>query len=421
MKLGIDSPIHIILIAALAGWTAIMVQKGIAIFHDGLRHKMGDFVSGTTDRNDLIKTGNSLNQRLMIWFIPFTLATGVILTHILLLPLDLLSIRSQKWWQAGLIGIIWGAVISVGVWVGHDVLGAMPINISTILIRSFDPLIFGMAIIPPVAVAYQFGRVPGMVSLLAVLVGYLLELKFAVIAINALPMVAGLLMVAFFTYRAEHQRELSGEEPIDMSFLETKEDQVSANRLWFVVQGALMATVVNVGIFSWFAHDMAAYSSGFQVQAMLAAIMISIGFLPTVVTSTAMTSVSQVVGLTFVFMVAYIAPNPIIAAVAGAVVMLFETRLLRNINNFINQAPTIREVGDSMRGAFDQISGILLMAGAFLASEKVLPGSGGYLIVGGIIGLNEMTGTPIMRMAVGPIAVLILGLIANIVYGLGVI
>jgi hypothetical protein len=176
-----------------------------------------------------------------------------------------------------------------------------------------------------------------------------------------------------------------------------------------------------MGLLGWYSHDTLSWSYGFQLQAILAAAMISIGFLPTVVSSEAITGVSQIVGLTFVFLVAYIAPHPIIAAVAGGLIMFLEIHFIDSINTFMYQAPTIREVGDSMRGAFDQMSSIMLIAGAFAVSGQMIPGGGGYLLTGGIIGLNEMTGTPIIRMAIGPVAVLLSGIVANILYTRGLI
>lgn len=416
MNTGIELPIHILLVTVLASWIAVMVQRGIAVFHDGLRHKMGDFVSGTTTRDDLIQTGNRLNQSFAIWFIPFTLATGTILTHLLLLPLDLLGIRSQKWWSAAFLGGIWGGLLSIAVMAGHNLLEVLPININSMLIRSFEPLIAGMAVIPVAAVAYQFGKVSGILSLTAVLVAYIAAIASGITdagATGSLTMLVALLSLVVFAFRAERKRRSEDETPIDMSFIQPKSARIREHSLWFAVLGALMGTAVNTGLFGWYAHDMLARSSGFQLQAVLTALMISIGFLPTVISSAAMTGVSQMVGLTLVFAFSYLAPHPIAAAAIGALIMLLEVRFLETVNHFINQAPTIREVGDSVRGAFNQISSILLIAGAFAASAGVMPGGGGYLIVGGIISVNEMTGTPISRMAIAPISVLILGIAAN--------
>lgn len=424
MELPVGLSTQIILIAALAGWTAMMVQRGIAVYHDGLRHKMGDFVGDHTSREDLIKTGKSLNQSFILWSIPFTLSTNIILAHLLLLPLDMLGIRTRKWWQAAIGGAIWGVVLVLAVFIVRNLLLLLPVNIPALLMKSFEPLIFGVIIIPVVAIAYQFGKAAGIISLVIVFMGYLIQLFVVIenqVFANSLPMIFGLLAVVFFTWRTEQQRKARGEEVPDMSFLETKIDLVQGNRWWFAVQGALLGASVNAGFFGWFIQDTAVIANGFQLQAALVAVMITIGFIPTVTSSTVLTGVSQIVGLTWVFLVAYLAPNPIVAAIAGGIVMLLEVQFLNRINNTMNQIPAIREIGDSMRGALDQVSSILLVAGALFASADALPNGGGYLIVGGIIGLNEMTGTPIMRFAVGPIALIVLGLIASLLIAMGVI
>src|SRR5262249_47582514 len=156
-------------------------------------------------------------------------------------------------------------------------------------------------------------------------------------------------------------------DEITVSGIVSKAARIRQNVIWLAVFGALLALGTRSLLFGWFALDMSAASRGYLPEAALVALTISLGFLPAVVTSAAMTGVSQAVGLTFVFLVAYFAPSPLFAAVAGAVVMALEVALLDRINTALDSAPTFREVGDSLRGAMEQVTAIALIAGAFIS------------------------------------------------------
>lgn len=409
----------LLVMAALGFWSALLVQRGIAVFHDGLRPAMGEFAQGRMTRDELAQTSLTLNQMIALWFTPFTLATGFLLTHPLLLPIDLLGVRSRTWWIAGLLGAAWGALLLVLVTFLRGLLMTLPVNISELLYLSLTPLLYAVIVIPPVATAYQFGLLPGAVGVIAVLVGYIISLSTPSISPNVLPTLAGLIALVFFTAHAEMKRRAgAGNEVFDA--FETQASRLRANLPWLAVEGALLGLAVNLALFGWFGMDMNAAAHGFPVQAALVALTITIGFLPTVVTSELLTGVSQVAGLTLVFTVAYLSPHPLIAAVAGAVVMALEALYLDRIGAFLDRAPTVREVGDSVRGALERVSTVAMIGGALMACDKMLPGGAGYMIVVSVIAINELTGARIIRMGEGPVAVLIAGVIANLLYVLGV-
>src|SRR2546429_5765698 len=101
----------LLIMAALGFWGAMLVQRGIAVFHDGLRPAMGEFVEGRITRDELARTSLSLNQMMGVWMIPFTLGTGIILSHPVLFSLDLIGVRAARWWVAGLLGALAAALI----------------------------------------------------------------------------------------------------------------------------------------------------------------------------------------------------------------------------------------------------------------------------------------------------------------------
>jgi hypothetical protein len=408
----------LLVMAALGFWSAVLAQRGIAVFHDGLRPAVGEFVQGRLSRAELAQKSLTLNQMIAVWFIPFILSTGIILTHPLLLPLDLIGVRARSWWLAGLIGAVWGALLLALLTVIRGLLMSLPVNIPELLALSLTPLLYAVIVIPPVAIAYQFGLGPGAVGVIAVLLGYLIGLNTPALNPNVIATLVGLIALVFFTIRAElKRRAAAGDEVIEA--YETQATRIQANLPWLAIQAALLALATHLALFGWFGMDMNAAARGFPAQAALIALTISIGFLPTVVTSELLTGVSQMVGLTLVFTVAYLAPHPLIAALAGAAVMALEILFLERIGLFLDAAPTVREVGDSVRGALERVSTVALIGGALIACDRMLPGGMGYLLVVSVIAINEITGARIIRMAEGPAAVFIAGIIANLLYWIG--
>jgi Protein of unknown function len=279
------------------------------------------------------------------------------------------------------------------------------------------PLVYAVTVVPAVAVAYQFGIGPGALVLVVTLVAHLVNAANPAISPNVLPIAAGILVLFAFAFRAERRRV---KDETSMSGIESKVARIRQNVIWLAGFGALLALATRTLLFGWFALDMSAASRGLLPEAALVALIISLGFLPAVATSSVMTGVSQMIGLTFVFPIAYLAPSPLFAAVAGALVMALEVALLDRIHMALDSAPTFREVGDSLRGAMEQVTAIALIAGAFVSAERLLPGGAGTLTVAGIIAANELTGVRIIRMAEGPVAVLALGFLANVLFIAGV-
>src|SRR5689334_21057692 len=126
---AISLPAGLLIMAAFGLWGAILVQRGIAVFHDGLRPAMGEFVEGRMSREELAQTSLSLNQMMGVWLIPLSLGTGIILSHPILFALDLIGVRAVRTWFAGLVGAFAGAMIFLAVVVVRLFLSTLPVNV----------------------------------------------------------------------------------------------------------------------------------------------------------------------------------------------------------------------------------------------------------------------------------------------------
>jgi len=84
----------------------------------------------------------------------------------------------------------------------------------------------------------------------------------------------------------------------------------------------------------------------------------------------------------------------------------------------LDKFPGIRKSADNIRSSMSQLLEIALLVGGINAGNAMLPGLGMLLVIG-IYLLNEAAGRPIVRMAVGPVGAIIVGILVNILAVVG--
>lgn len=93
----------IILMAIIGALAAILANKGVAVFNDGLRPIMPEFLEGRMDRKALAATSFAMSFGLVIGFgIPISLAATIILIHSVLLATDIIGTwrrMAKKAWR----------------------------------------------------------------------------------------------------------------------------------------------------------------------------------------------------------------------------------------------------------------------------------------------------------------------------------
>ena len=65
-----------------------------------------------------------------------------------------------------------------------------------------------------------------------------------------------------------------------------------------------------------------------------------------------------------------------------------------------------------------QLLEIALLVGGINAANQMVPGLGVFLVIG-IYLLNEAAGRPVVRMAIGPVGAILVGIIVNILAVIG--
>ena len=145
--------------------------------------------------------------------------------------------------------------------------------------------------------------------------------------------------------------------------------------------------------------------------------MRGLGFVPLIATTALATGVYAVAGFTFVYAVDYLSPNPMVAAVLGAVVISAEVLLLRSIGKWLGRYPSVRNASDNIRNAMNMLMEVALLVGSIFAAIK-MAGYTGFSIAVAIYFLNESWAVR-YKMAAPVVAVMITGILLNVLYWLG--
>lgn len=436
--LALQPPLYIkfIVISALCGWSALLAHKSIANFHDGLRPIFPEFLEGRMSRAELASIAVAISVGFVVGFgIPFTLATGIILIYLLLLPTDVIGVASPKWWIAVALGIGWGALI-VGAYEGiNAAIELLPVDFLSPLAELANPLLPIFSAFPAVAIAFQFGALKGFYAFLWILFIRELVVFIGPISVgitefsidpNGIGILVGMLVLFYYAVKksAKDKAEMKkdqDEPEEDEKFFSEKAKRIRKNLPYLAVQGALLALASRLWIFAGSEVAILPLAEQELAAAGLADIARGFGFLPLIATTALATGVYQAVGFTFVYPAGYLMPFWWMAPFAGALIISGEILLLERIGMFLDRFPALREAGDHIRGAITKVMEVALLIGSAIAANAIVPGGFGFLGVGMLYILNEVADQKVSRMTIGPVAAIIVGILANILAILGIL
>ena len=418
-----------ILIAVIGALAAFLTNQGIAVFNDGLRPVVPEFVEGRMTRKELAATAFAMGFGLVIGFgIPFSLTATILLVHCIFLGTDIIGTATPNGKVGGLVAAGLGALYGVGIHLGLEgvvkVFEMLPVNFMGSLGEVSKPVVIAFATFPALATAYQYGVKKGLLNLilsmlarqLAVIVG-VISLNGAKITINpeGTALVVGMILLLLFAVK---EKAPEGESVDLVSLFSDRVARIRKNMPYLMVMGALVAAATTLQIMAGDPISLNLIKEGNINDAAFAALARGIGFVPLVASTAIATGVYGPVGMTFVFAAALFIGNPILAAVAGAVIIGLEVLLLGVIAKGLDRFPGIRKAGDNIRTAMSKLLEIALLVGGMNAANAIAPGIGFFLVAGLYI-LNEIAGKPVVRMAVGPIAAILTGILVNILAVVG--
>jgi len=422
--------LFVVLIGAIA---AILANQNIAVFNDGLRPIVSEHIEGNLNRRELGLTAFAMSFGLVIGFgIPFTLSASIILIHSILLGTDIIGLVTpkNKWGApvAAVVGGLYGWGLMVGLEGFVKLFEYLPVNFLEPMGQVGDPVVVTFMAFPALAVALQFTvkkgiltfAVSALVRQLAVFVNEqeLIHIGDNIVELNQEGMALIVGMIFLFGYAMREKAD--SDSSIDLaSVFSEKVKSIRKNVVFFMVIGGLIAGATNMLLMAGDPISLNLLAEGKQTDAGIAAAARAVGFIPLVASTAIATGVYSPVGFTLIFVVGFFSPNVWLAVIIGAIVILGEVMLLSSIARFLDKYPGVRNSGENIRSAMTKLLEVALLIGGANASNAIAPGFGFFFIAGFYL-LNEAAGRPIVRMAVGPVGAIAVGIIANILVGFGI-
>ena len=403
-----DKTLELVVIALLGALCSILANKGIAVFNDGLRPILPEYLEKKIGKKELAATSFALSFGLVIGFgIPVSIGASIILVHSILLMTDIIG----SWAPEGKVGLaisgVLGALYGVGLVLGLqaivDLFNMLPVNFMPALSSVGSPIVVGFSIFPAIAIASQHGFKKAAITLVATLLALFAVKQYGTIKLDAvtiklsaegMSLLVGMIFMIVFAMQVKGDGSNSNETLVSV-FLE-RVNRIKKNWIWLSITGGLVSASTSLMILAG-----------------------GIGFIPLVFSTAIVTGVYSPAGATFVFVVGMLLNgNPLVAFVAGAALMFVEVQLLALVAKGLDKFPGIREMGEHIRTAMNKVLEVALLVGGAIASEKIAPGIGYFWVIGLLL-LNRKAKSPIVELAIGPVAAISLGIIVNILYMIG--
>lgn len=420
----------IILIGAVA---AVLANMNIAVFNDGLRPIVSEHVEGRMTRRDLAFTAFAMSFGLVIGFgIPFTLSASIILVHSILLGTDIIGLLTpkNKWGTplAAVIGGSYGAGLLIGLEGFVKLFDYLPLNFLEAMGAVGTPVVVTFMAFPALAVAMQFSVKKGVITfIVSALIRQLavwlnesgvLSISGTTVTLNqeGMALITGMIFLLVFAMKEKAEEGSS----IDLAAVfSDKVAKIRKNVVFFMIIGGLIAAATNLWIMAGDPISLNLLAEGKATDAGIAAAARALGFIPLVASTAIATGVYSPVGFTLIFVVGFFSPNVWVALIGGVLIIFIEVMLLSSIARFLDKYPGVRNSGENIRSAMTKLLEVALLIGGANAANAIAPGFGFFFIAGFYL-LNEAAGRPIVRIAVGPVGAIAVGIIANILVALGI-
>ena len=419
-----------LVIALLGALSAILVNQGIAVFNDGFRAIVPEFLEGRMNRKALAATSFAISFGLVIGFgIPVSIAASIILVHSILLGTDIIGTFCPSGKKgivlSGVLGAIYGIGIVYGLQFVVDLFAKLPVNFLEPLKMVGTPITVAFAVFPALVVAYQFGYKKGLITGIIALLVRQITVMYGTFKIGentikldqeGMALLAGMIIMIAFAMK-EKPDENATKVDLTAIFAE-RVKRIKKNLPILAIMGGLISAATSLCLLAGDPISLNLLAEGKNVEAAMTAFARGIGFIPLVATTAISTGVYAPAGMTFVFVVGLLISNPLIAFIAGAAVMAIEILLLDVLAKLMDKFPGVRKCGDNIRTAMSKVLEVALLVGGMMAAQAMAPGFGLFMVVGLYV-LNKTSKKPIVDMAVGPVGAIGVGILINILYLIG--
>jgi hypothetical protein len=433
--------------AALGGLAAALANRGLSVFHDGLRPAIASMRSGELPRKEVAATSFALAWGFFWAFgIPFSLGFVIPLVYILFMLSDWIGVsidadHGERWYRTrrslrgvGLslvIGAGYGVVTAVALHylaLGMDDLPlpmAKPVQLFT------EPALGAFFLFATLTAAYHFGVRRALPSLVAGSLAWFLAAgldlgyppSWAFIAAFAV-----LLVQLVHEIRSKHEAvdetlaawatEDDEDDEDDEDLVFDRVQHIRSGIVPIVLLSALLGAAYNWGFMVKDPITGELYALGLAIPAVLVSLAWAFAFLPMKLTTAAVTGCMVTSTFTDAAL-AMLMPNPWVAAIAVGGLRVVEVLSIVPVVRFLERVPSVREVADVMRTAIFHVMEIAFLIGGAVAAAHWAGTYGAACVIGAWF-INARANAPVMPMSVGPVAALIVGVLANVLHVMGV-
>lgn len=442
-----------LLFGAMGGLSAVLVNRGVSVFHDGLRPLMPSLRSGEMTRPQVAKISFSLALAFIWAFgLPYSVGFVIPLIYLVYIATDYIGVRfpatfDQRWYQSGVnrkgvagslvVGALWGAGVAVVLHYLAVGMNNLPVPLAQGTQLFTAPVLEAFFLFPVLTIAYHYGvraagvgfalstiawfvasqfdwPLPSMwafgVALLVMLVLLVRESRNAGAADSQIP--------ASWLVEDDDAPDWAaeGEEAEDAGFADNVK-RIKRGLPLIVVLAALGGAAYNWGLIAMDPFSAHLYALGLAIPAAAVMLMWAFAFIPMKFTTAVVTG-TMATGTFLEPVVALLMPNPWIAAIAVAILRVVEVYSLLRVVGWIERFPSIREVADVMRTAIFQVMEIGFLVGGALAAAA-WAGTWGVAAVVAAWFVNIRMKSPVMPMSLGAIAALGVGVVVNVMALIG--
>ncbi len=442
-----------ILFAAMGGLSAVLANRGVAIFHDGLRPILPSYRDGNVDAKSIRRTSFTLGLGFLWAFgLPFSLGYAIPMVYLIFIATDYIGVamrttHHEAWYKSrrGLFGVLssfvlgaaWSAAVAVFLRVASDLMAAAPIEMARTVQLITQPALDAFFLFAVLTVFYHYGLKQGLFSAIVSTAVWAAAATLGMPYPPAWAFGAGLVYLVvlvvcesrrpgneFGDVPAEWLTDQAGSSsvknaPDEDDFFRKNTGRIKRNLPLIIVIHALAGAAYNLGYMASDPISAALYLHGLAVPAALAAAAWFLAFVPMKYTTAVMTGVWILTGTSLEPSIAMLMPNPWIAAAAVAVFRIIEVLSLLWFFKNLDRFTVIREIADTMRTAIFQVMEIAFLVGGAMAAAAFAGGWGVAAVIAAWF-INQRSNAPVMPMSLGAVTAIGVGIIANLLALAGV-
>ena len=281
-----ETILRYVIIAAVGALASILANQSIAVFNDGLRPVLPEYLEKRMDRKALAATSFAIGFGLVIGYgLPTSIAASIILIHCILLTTDIIGTwcpdTKKGMIASGVIGAVYGVALLFGLQVIIDLFNLLPVNFLGSLGQVSAGITLAFAIFPAVTVALQFGAAKGIITAVVTLLVRQIVETYGKIALDAehtvslnkdgMALLAGMIIMLVFAAMDKEGNDQNSNEMLTQIFA----DKVARIRKYMPVlalMGGLIAAGTSMSIMAGDPISLGLLAEGDRVNAGLTAL-----------------------------------------------------------------------------------------------------------------------------------------------------